>query len=244
MPLLRPFLFLLPASPALLTSPDSFLQTGVQRSPRDASQPIKVQISEGCVQMGDSSDSSQSGGVKELDLEPGSPLILTHRIRLMPSSGSGSGSCGCEADFEALKARIERLEREVSELREKCGGPEGGCCTSQSSTGTEHHTPTVIHTSQSSTGTEHHTHTVIHTSQSSTGTGDNPQLFLDLTSPHTRPQVLQMLGCTREGGLMLWDRIFLSAVIILSLRSLQDCCQTKYDTLYELHHSMAMSESN
>ncbi|XP_067112422.1 tenascin [Osmerus mordax] len=135
MPLLRPFLFLLLASPALFTSPDSSLQTGVQRSPRDASQPIKVQISEGCVQMGDSSDSSQSGGVKELDLEPGSPLILTHRIRLMPSSGSGSGSCGCEADFEALKARIERLEREVSELREKCGGPEGGCCTSQSSTG-------------------------------------------------------------------------------------------------------------
>lgn len=68
---------------------------------------------------------------KEIHLAPGSPLILTHEIKLVPSdSGPGSGSCGCEA---ALTQRLERLEREVSGLRAKC---EGGCCSSKESKGT------------------------------------------------------------------------------------------------------------
>lgn len=38
-------------------------------------------------------------------------------------------------DFAALRERLERLEREVSALREKCGGADGGCCTSKESKG-------------------------------------------------------------------------------------------------------------
>ncbi|KAM6899365.1 tenascin-like [Xenentodon cancila] len=124
-------LFLLLAGSALPSPTTSTeLQVRGERTPRDAEKDsIKVVISEGCATQGDSSDVSQDG--KEIDLAPGSPLVLTHKIKLVPS-GSGSGSCGCEADFAALRERVERLEREVSDLREKCGGAEGSCCTSES----------------------------------------------------------------------------------------------------------------
>ncbi|XP_056154029.1 LOW QUALITY PROTEIN: tenascin-X [Lampris incognitus] len=135
-PLIFSLLLLLLAFPACLTSSASReLEFRGQRTPRDTKQDsIKVVISEGCVTNGDSSDSSQGG--KEIDLQPGSPLVLTHQIKLVPSgSGSGSESCGCEADFAVLRERVERLEREVSALREKCGGAEGGCCTTKESKG-------------------------------------------------------------------------------------------------------------
>ncbi|XP_030596972.1 tenascin-like [Archocentrus centrarchus] len=127
-------LILLLASPALLT-PSEELQLRSQRTPRDAKQDsIKVVISEGCATPGDSPDGSQGG--KEIDLAPGSPLVLTHKIKLVPSdSASGSGSCGCDADFAPLRERLERLEREVSALRETCAGTEESCCTSKESKG-------------------------------------------------------------------------------------------------------------
>ncbi|KAK2887356.1 hypothetical protein QQF64_013523 [Cirrhinus molitorella] len=122
MALVLPFLLLLLPSPALLSQ---HLQTGTRRVSRDIkSQPIKVVISDTCAQDG--------AKERELDLDPDSPLVLTHRIRLVPGSGSACGHC--ELDFSALRDRIERLEKEVSDLREKCGGAEG-CCNTQQSKG-------------------------------------------------------------------------------------------------------------
>lgn len=71
-------------------------------------QPIKVVISEGC----------ESGHTKEqqLELKPGAPLVMTHKISLLPGGCSG----GCESEMTALKERVTRLEREMSSLKEKC----------------------------------------------------------------------------------------------------------------------------
>ncbi|XP_032436902.1 tenascin-like isoform X3 [Xiphophorus hellerii] len=131
LPLFPSLILILLAGPAILTpSTSKELQVRGERTPRDADQDtIKVVISEGCSSQGDSSDVSQGG--KEIDLAPGSPLVLTHKIKLV-SSGSGSGSCGCNADFSSLRERLESLEREVSDLRGKCGETGGSCCTSES----------------------------------------------------------------------------------------------------------------
>ncbi|MEQ2275634.1 hypothetical protein XENORESO_006359 [Xenotaenia resolanae] len=131
LPLFPSFIIILLAGPAILTpSPSRELQVRDQMTRKDTEQDsIKVMISEGCSSQGDSSDVSQGG--KEINLAPGSPLVLTHKIKLVPS-GSGSGSCGCDADFAALRERLESLEREVSDLRGKCRETGGSCCTSES----------------------------------------------------------------------------------------------------------------
>lgn len=71
-------------------------------------QPIKVVISDGC----DSSNNKE----QELKLAPGAPLVMTHKISLLPSACSG----GCDSEMTALKERVARLEQEMSSLKEKC----------------------------------------------------------------------------------------------------------------------------
>lgn len=73
-----------------------------------SSQPIKVVISEGC----DSSSTKE----QELKLKPGAPLVMTHKISLLPGGCSGE----CEAEISDLKGRVALLERQMSFLKEKC----------------------------------------------------------------------------------------------------------------------------
>ncbi|XP_061572618.1 uncharacterized protein tnxba [Cololabis saira] len=72
------------------------------------SQPIKVVISKDC----DSSSTKE----QELKLKPGAPLVMTHKISLLPGGCAG----GCEAEMVALKGRVARLEKEMTLIKEKC----------------------------------------------------------------------------------------------------------------------------
>lgn len=71
-------------------------------------QPIKVVISEGC----ESSKTKE----QELQLKPGAPLVMTHKISLVPGGCTGE----CSSEMTALKERMARLEREMSSLKENC----------------------------------------------------------------------------------------------------------------------------
>lgn len=71
------------------------------------SQSVKVVINDGC----DSSNKEQ-----ELKLKPGAPLVMTHKISLVPGGCTGE----CETEMAALKGRVARLEREMSSLKDKC----------------------------------------------------------------------------------------------------------------------------
>lgn len=69
------------------------------------SQPITVVVTEDC-----------SNHTKELKLNPGSPLVMTHKISLVPGGCTG----GCVAQMAALKERVAKLEGEMSSLKENC----------------------------------------------------------------------------------------------------------------------------
>lgn len=71
-------------------------------------QPIQVVISDGC--------ESGSSKEQELKLKPGAPLVMTHKISLLPGGCSG----GCETEMAALKERVARLEREMSSFKDNC----------------------------------------------------------------------------------------------------------------------------
>lgn len=71
-------------------------------------QPIKVVISDGC--------ESSKNKERELQLKPGAPLVMTHKISLVPGGCTGE----CSSEVTALKERMARLEREMSSLKENC----------------------------------------------------------------------------------------------------------------------------
>ncbi|XP_020793150.2 tenascin [Boleophthalmus pectinirostris] len=86
-------------------------QTMVLKSPKPSAAPtppIKVVITDGC--------ESNSKKDEEMELKPGAPLVMTHKISLVPTSCKG----GCEAKMAALEGRVALLEREMSSLKEKC----------------------------------------------------------------------------------------------------------------------------
>lgn len=73
-----------------------------------AAQPIQVVVSDGC--------ESGSSKEQELKLRPGAPLVMTHKISLLPGGCSG----GCETEITALKERVARLEKEMSSIKDNC----------------------------------------------------------------------------------------------------------------------------
>ncbi|XP_061809039.1 uncharacterized protein tnxba [Nerophis lumbriciformis] len=70
--------------------------------------PIKVVVANDC-------ESSQTTE-HEISLKPGAPLVMTHKISLMPGGCAG----GCDSEMAEWKIRLARLEREMTSLKEKC----------------------------------------------------------------------------------------------------------------------------
>ncbi|XP_024123086.1 tenascin isoform X2 [Oryzias melastigma] len=81
--------------------------TVTKKQPTD-SQPVTVVICNGC----DSSNNKDH----EVKLSAGTPLVVTHKISLLP------GGCteGHDAKLDALIERVARLEKEMSFLKEQC----------------------------------------------------------------------------------------------------------------------------
>ena len=76
--------------------------------------PIKVVITDGCAQKDQKKESVAHE--TELMLKPGSPLVMTHHINLVPGSCTG----GCEAEMATLKGRVEHLEKEMTAMKKMC----------------------------------------------------------------------------------------------------------------------------
>ncbi|TTF41818.1 Tenascin [Bagarius yarrelli] len=121
-PALSPALKTSNASQTLFSTTTTSPETpSIKKTSKDkplSSSPIKVVITEGCIQKEPQKDTVNSSKVqeKELSLKPGSPLVMTHHINLVPGSCTG----GCEAEMAALKDRLETLEKEMSALKKQC----------------------------------------------------------------------------------------------------------------------------
>ncbi|XP_077577990.1 uncharacterized protein LOC144199957 [Stigmatopora nigra] len=73
-----------------------------------SAQPLNVGITKDC--------ESSNTKVHEVSLKPGTPLVMTHKINLMPGACAGN----CESEIGDLKGRLAKLEREMSLLKDKC----------------------------------------------------------------------------------------------------------------------------
>ncbi|KAL6489630.1 hypothetical protein MHYP_G00033710 [Metynnis hypsauchen] len=82
-----------------------------------SSSTITVIISEGCIQKEPQKDVADATKVQqvELNIKPGSPLMMKHHINVDINTCSGT----CEAEMEALKGRVELLEKEMTVLKKK-----------------------------------------------------------------------------------------------------------------------------
>lgn len=82
------------------------------------SSPVKVVITEGCVQQESHIDAGNITKVREteLSLNPGSPLVMTHHISLVQGACTG----GCETQMATLRNRVEFLEKEMSVIKKMC----------------------------------------------------------------------------------------------------------------------------
>ncbi|XP_048010139.1 tenascin [Megalobrama amblycephala] len=102
---------------------------GVQNPTKDKpaeSSPVKVVITEACVQQESQTDTGNITKVREteLSLNPGSPLVMTHRINLLHGACTG----GCETQMAALRDRVEFLEKEMSVIKKMCVQCSGEQC--------------------------------------------------------------------------------------------------------------------
>ncbi|CAM4698792.1 unnamed protein product [Leuciscus chuanchicus] len=112
---------------------DAFTATpvvdGVHNPTKDKpaeSSPVKVVITEGCVQQESHIDAGNITKVREteLSLNPGSPLVMTHHISLVQGACTG----GCETQMAALRDRVEFLEKEMSVIKKMCVQCSGEQC--------------------------------------------------------------------------------------------------------------------
>lgn len=94
-------------SPSTNQTPSSKPSSSTKENP-GPKQPIKVVITEGC--------ELSKNKEQELQLKPGAPLVMTHKISLVPGGCTGE----CSSEMTALKERMARLEREMSSLKENC----------------------------------------------------------------------------------------------------------------------------
>ncbi|XP_046890687.1 tenascin isoform X2 [Hypomesus transpacificus] len=106
-----------PTKPPAVSTPKTVKDKTTPAPPPPAA--IKVILTDGCLHkdiQSHSSSTPEQGQELQLELKPGSPLVMTHKISLVPGGCTG----GCVAEMAALKGRVSRLEKEMSSIKQQC----------------------------------------------------------------------------------------------------------------------------